>query len=152
MSAIEISQRIGAPAAAVWDLITDLDGSPQRLSRVESVERLSGPDFGVGTRWRETRVMFGRRASEEMEVTTIEPGSAYTVEAASHGSRYLSVLSVAATGEAESRLTMRFEADPETTIAKVTAATVGRLFARATRRAIARDLDDIAAAAQSGSG
>ena len=45
-----------------------------------------------------------------------------------------------------------FEADPETTIAKVAAATDGRLFARATRKAITRDLDDIAAAAESGSG
>lgn len=152
MSAIEISRRVDAPAAAVWELITDLDGSPQRLSGVESVERLSGPEFGVGTRWRETRVMFGRRASEEMEVTAIEPPNAYTVAAASHGMSYVSAWSVAAVDEGESLLTMRFDADPETAVAKVAAATLGRLFAGATRKALVRDLDDIAAAAEAGGG
>lgn len=148
MSSLEVSREIAAPAALVWSLITDLDGSAERLSGVESLERISGPEFGVGTRWRETRKMFGREATEEMEVTGVEPGSAYTVEAASHGSRYHSQLQVTPTGEATSTLTMRFAAEPQGALAKVMAATLGRLFTGATRKAIAQDLDDIAAAAE----
>ncbi len=43
-----------------------------------AVERLdSGTDFGVGTTWRETRVMFGREATEVMEIVAVDEGRSY---------------------------------------------------------------------------
>jgi hypothetical protein len=74
VSALEISRRISAPTERIWSVITDLDAAPDQLSGVESIERISGPEFGVGTRWRETRRMFGKEAVEELEVGTVIPG------------------------------------------------------------------------------
>jgi len=50
-------------------LPTDLEGSAERLSGVNEAEILERPEFGLGTRWRETRTMFGKEATEEMVVT-----------------------------------------------------------------------------------
>jgi carbon monoxide dehydrogenase subunit G len=150
MKPIKIERRIAAPTERVWEVITDLEGSAERLSGVNEVEILEGPEFGVGTRWRETRTMLGKEATEEMEVTGIEPGRAYTVGAESHGSKYLSELRVEGTGDGGTILTMTFDAEPQTFLSKLMANTIGHLFKGGTRKALAKDLDDIAAAAESG--
>jgi hypothetical protein len=54
-------------------------------------------------------------------------------------------------GEGRSVLSMSFGATPTGTVAKVMSATVGRLFANATRKAFEKDLADIAAAAEAAS-
>ena len=47
---------VDAPIDTVWAIITDLERSPEIIDAISDVERLdSGRDFGVGTRWRETR-------------------------------------------------------------------------------------------------
>ncbi len=129
-------------------MITDLDRSPETISGIRDVERLEGgAGFEVGTKWRETRVMFGREATEVMEVTALDPGRSYTVEADSRGAHYRSTMTVepAAGG---SLVTSTFGGEPAGVVGKVLAATVGRLFQGATRKALQKDLDDIAAAAE----
>jgi carbon monoxide dehydrogenase subunit G len=149
---MELERQVAARAAAVWAVMTDLDGAPELISGIESVERLDGAEgFAVGTRWRETRTMLGRTATEDMEVTDMEPGRSYTVEAAGAGAHYRSVVGVEPTGQESSRLWMTFEAQPVGLFAKVLAATVGKLFERSSRKALQADLDDIASAAEQGS-
>lgn len=145
---IKVTREIAAPPDRVWQLLTDLDGAPQVVSGIEAIERLDGGgDFRVGTKWRETRTMFGRQATEEMEVTALAGGRSYTVEADGHGAHYTSTVTVepAAAG---SRVVMTFAGEPQGTVAKIMAATIGRLFAGATRKALKQDLDDIARAAE----
>jgi len=75
MKPIEVSRSVKAPATVVWNIITDLEGSVDTISGIEKVEILSGDDsFGVGTKWRETRTMFGKKSTEEMTVTEITEG------------------------------------------------------------------------------
>lgn len=146
---MRIERTVAADASRVWELLVDLDRAEERLSGVDRLERLDdGESFGLGTRWRETRTMLGRQASEEMEVTAVEPGRSYTVEADSGGVRYRSVLGVEPTGPASSRLWMDFEGQPQGVVGKVLAATVGKLAQRSTRKVMRQDLDDIAAAAE----
>ena len=149
MKGLEISREVNAATDQVWGLITDLDGAAKRLSGIDSLERLSGPGFGVGTRWRETRTMFGKQATEEMEVASVTTGSAYTVLAESHGSRYHSGLRVEKRGGGTSLLTMTFSAEPQSFGAKVMGTLLGPLARSATKKAITQDLADIAAAAES---
>lgn len=146
MAMLTVSRDVDAPAATVWAIITDLAGAPERLSSVIAVDVLEGPEFRVGTRWRETRTMFGRTATEEMTVSAVEPGRSYTTEADSHNAHYTSAMSVTPTG-AGCRLTMTFEGQPHGFAARVMAVTLGWLLAGQTRKAMARDLDEIAAAA-----
>jgi len=149
MKVVEATRMVNASPADVWALVTDLEGSEQIISGITRIERLdAGPGFGIGTRWRETRVLFGREAVEEMEVTAIEPERSYTVEADGRGAHYRSVLTVEPSGEG-TVLSMTFGGEPIGLAARIMAATAGRLFEGATRKAFERDLADIAAAAES---
>ncbi len=62
-------------------MATDLAGAPRVVRGIDAVEVLTPGEFGVGTRWRETRTMLGRSATEEMTVTAMEPQRSYTTEA-----------------------------------------------------------------------
>ncbi len=149
MAQITVRRDVDAPADAVWQVMTDLERSPQVVSAIGEVERLdSGDGFGVGTRWRETRQMFGREATEEMEVTAVEPGRCYTVEADSRGAHYTSTMRVEPVDERRSRVSMVFAGEPDGLVSKVFATTIGKLFEGATRKALQSDLDDIARAAE----
>ena len=140
---------MNAPASVVWGILTDLEGSVDTISAIEKVEILSdNTTFGVGYAWRETRKMFGRTSTEEMEVVDVTAGESYAVQADPDGSNYRSVMAVGATGDETSIVSMTFSANPKGILAKLLAATIGRLFIGSTKKAIAADLDDIAAAAE----
>lgn len=69
-----LTGRFDAPPDAVFEVLTDIDGYGDWMPNFVRVERLSEGEFGVGTRFRETRRMFGRESTEEFEVTAFEPG------------------------------------------------------------------------------
>lgn len=146
---ITVTHSTPAQPQDVWAVMTDIENSATVLRGVKAIERLDDGDaFGPGLRWRETRVMMGREAVEEMEVTSVDlEARSYVVEAASGGTNYRSTLQVTP-ADAGSVITTTFGADPDSTLQKVLAATLGRLFAGATRKALQQDLADIAAAAE----
>lgn len=90
MAAIEVQIDIHAPRARVFEVFSDLASCAQRINGIQSLELLSDGPMQEGTRWRETRKMFGQDASEDMWVTAFDPPNSYTVEAESHGSHYTS--------------------------------------------------------------
>ena len=148
MMDMTVTKDVAAPADTVWSLITDLDGVTQHIAGITSVERLDGGQgFDIGTKWRETRTMFGREATEVMEVTSIDPGRSYTVEADGKGAHYVSTWTVEPNGDG-STLAMTFGGEPTGTFSKLMAATVGKAMEGSTRKALAQDLSDIAAVAE----
>jgi len=149
MSELSVSREVSVSPDVLWELITDLDRSPNVISAVTAVARLDdGNGFGVGTRWQETRLIFGREATEVLEVTDIEPGRSYTVEAESLGARYRSVISVDPAPQG-SVITITFGAESTGAVSKAFAGTIGKLFEGGTRKALGKDLDDIAVVAES---
>lgn len=133
----------------VWAVATDLDRAVQVLSGVTEVERLdAGDGYGPGTRWRETRELFGRSASEVLEVTAIDDDArSYVVEADNRGTHYVSTLRVTPS-DAGALLRMTLGAETSGLGSRLLARTVGRAFESATRTALEQDLRDIAAAAE----
>lgn len=147
---ISVSREVGASAGVVWTIMTDLSTFEDTISGIKAVEVLSeGSDFDMGTKWRETRTMFGKEATEEMWVTEIDPGRSYVVNAESHGAKYTTTMSVAPTSDGTCEVTMDFGGEAVGTMAKIMSATIGRFFENATKKAFAQDLDDIAAVAES---
>ncbi len=144
-----VTRETAASPERVWSIVTAIEQAPSVISGITSVERLDeGTGFGVGTRWREVRRMFGKQATEEMVVTEVDAGRSYVTEARSHGARYRTVVSVEPSSAGGSRIAITFGAEPERAVARVVAATLGRLFERATRTALERDAADIARAAE----
>ncbi|MFD4376094.1 SRPBCC family protein [Streptomyces sp. NPDC058486] len=147
---VVVERRVAASPGRVWEAITDLPDMPRVLSGVEKVEVLTEGGFGVGTRWRETRKMLGKEATEEMTVTECEPPDRYVTVADSHGMHYVSELSLHADGPDASVLRMRFSASPapgrrQNLLSRLLA----RFGAKAVSKALAKDLDDIARAVES---
>lgn len=148
MRELVVTHDSSAGAEKVWSVLTDLDNAANTISAIEKVERLDGGGgFVLGTSWRETRTMFGKTATEDMTVTELDPGRSYKTEARSHGAHYVSTNRVDPI-EGGSRITVTFGGEPTNVLARVFAVTVGRLFDSATRKALAKDLAEIAATAE----
>ncbi|MEU1255559.1 SRPBCC family protein [Streptomyces chartreusis] len=151
-TSVVVERRIAAGQGSVWESLTDLRGMVHVLSGVSGVEVLTEGAFGVGTRWRETRRMFGKEATEEMWVTLCEPPERYVVEAESHGTHYVSEWALRAEGPSETTVRMTFTGVTSGGVAGVLAKLFGSLGSRAVAKAIAKDLDDIAAAVEGRAG
>jgi hypothetical protein len=110
------------------------------------MEVLTDGPVRVGTRFRETRIVFKREATEEMEVTALEPPERFAFGCESHGCRYHTQMTFEpASGGTDVEL--RFEAVPLTRSMKVLAF----LMAPMTRwiaKTCAKDLEDLKAAAE----
>lgn len=145
---VTVTRHVDAPVDRVWQLCTDIAGTPQVLSGVNRVELLSSAAFGVGTRWRETRTIMKRETTEEMWVTAVDPGRSYTVEADSRGAHYRSVFVFAKAPDGGTDLTLTFEGEPQGTAQKVVGRLLGPMMTPSMRKALAGDLDDLARAAE----
>ena len=128
---------------AIWEKVTDIESAVDTISAIEKVEILEKPESGlVGLKWRETRTMFGKTATEVMWITEVRPNEFYRTRAESHGSIYKSTIAIAGQHE-DCLLTMSLEATAQSFLAKVLSIPMGLLFKGALRKALLKDLHDI---------
>ena len=146
---VTVSRRVAASPERVWHVVTDVPSAATVLSDVRRVEMLSQPPYGVGTRWRETRVMFGREATEELYVTAADAPRNTVIEAESGGTHYTTTFTIEPDGEG-STLAMEFAGEPVN--ASVWQGLLwkafGQLGLKAVSKAMRRDLDNLAAVAE----
>lgn len=145
-----LTQHIHASPEKVWSVISDIPGSPATLSGVDSVQMLSDGPYAEGTRWKETRTMMGRSETVEMWVAQADPPRSTTVKALQGGADYTSRFSLAER-DGGTDLTLTFGADvvKPTVVSKITMALFGKIGMNMTRKALSKDLAEIAAKAES---
>ncbi|MDX2175715.1 MAG: SRPBCC family protein [Candidatus Sumerlaeia bacterium] len=141
MPAFETEHRIDAPPPAVYAALIDIPGSPSRIPAIKSVEMLTPGECGVGTKWREKRIMFGKEATEVLELTALEPDRLVEVGCESHGMRYRTAFELSPDG-AGTRVVLRFEATPLTAAAKAMALLAGAMVGMM-KKAMEEDLKAI---------
>ena len=150
-----LTQHINAPADSVWAVVTDIPGSAATLSGVESIQMLTEGPYVVGTRWKETRTMMGRSETVEMwvaqcEVPTKARGGSTTVKALQGGADYTSRFALTERdGGTDLTLTFGAELVNPTRFSRIMLTVFGPLGMRITRKALAKDLAEIAAMAES---
>jgi carbon monoxide dehydrogenase subunit G len=153
-----LTQHINAPADKVWAVISDIPGSAATLSGIDSVQMLTEGPYAEGTRWKETRTMMGRAETVEMSVAQSQPPSprgggtpgSTTIKAMQGGADYTSRFALAdRDGGTDLTLTFSAEVLKPTRFSKVMMAVFGPIGMRITRRALAKDLAEIAAKAES---
>jgi uncharacterized membrane protein len=147
MKTVTIHQPCAAPVEVVWAVATDLANLPAAIDGITGTEVHTDGEFRVGTRWTETRTMFGRQASETMTITAVEPGRSHTAEAESSGMRYTTTWQFAAT-EDGSEIVMIFGGQPTGTLGKVMSPAMG-LMTRSVEKAMRQDMADLATYAES---
>ncbi|HEU4884862.1 MAG TPA: SRPBCC family protein [Longimicrobium sp.] len=73
----QITHTLPAPPERAFEGLTNLENAEAWMPGLIRIERLDGGAAGVGSRWRETRTMYGKEVSEEFEVTTFQPPSRF---------------------------------------------------------------------------
>lgn len=140
---------VSAPRHVVWAVVSSIGEAAETISGIDKVEILERPASGlVGLKWRESRTMFGKTATETMWVTEAEEDSGYATEARSHGSIYRSRVRLADAPEG-TLLGMDFSAEPVTLPVRVLSVLLRPLMARSVSKALRQDLLDLKAAAES---
>ena len=142
---ISVDIAINGTKEDIWNVITDIDNAVHNISAIEEIEVLERPAEGlVGLKWRETRTLFGKSATEVMWITDVKENEYYKTRAENHGAVYISTLLVSGVGS-QSKLTMNFSGETQGFVAKLMAVTFGMLFKSATVKALKKDLEDIKA-------
>jgi len=143
MAQFTLNKYIEAPREVVFDAALDLHSASKNIRGIEKLEVLSEGPIGLGTRFRETRIMFKKEATEVMEITVFERPSRYAFKAESHGCKYLTNYDLVQEG-AGTKLVMVFTAEPQTFFGKVMAI-VFSFMVKSCMREMEKDLDDLKA-------
>lgn len=146
MLEVSCSRESSATPARVFAVATDLHNAVGRVKAITKLEVLTPGPIGTGTRFRETRMMFGHEATEEMEITAFDPPRSFTMECTNHGCHYTSHFRITEKGTG-AVMEIRFQAQPLTFIAK-SMGFLMRPFAKKLASSCSKDLDDIARVAE----
>ncbi len=140
---LSTSIEISKPKEDVWRVITDIEHCQGRISSIIAIEVLEKPEAGlVGFKWKETRKMFGKEATEIMWITDSVENEFYSTRAESHGSVYVSRLSLAESA-GMTTLTMSFSGEAQTLVARILSALMGILIKSSMKKELQKDLVDI---------
>ncbi len=146
---LSVQENVNAPVATVWQLLVDIENCADRINGIDKIEVLDrGDENMLGFKWKETRTMFGKEATETMWITEIVPNTHYDTRAESHGSIYESRMWVAEDGE-NTILGMEFNGIPQTFGAKLMGWLMGGMMKKSLCKAMSKDLQDIKAVAES---
>lgn len=141
MGRTTVVRRVQAPIDRVFHAVADIDNFSKIVPEIVEVEFLSDSRVGVGTRFRETRLMGKRKATTELEVTEYEPGKHVRFVSDAGGTIWDTVTSVEQLGGGEVELSLVMDARPHKFLARL----VNPLIKGVVRKAIARDMDAVKA-------
>lgn len=141
MSRTEVHRTIAAPTDLVFAAVADVEHFSRAVEDIERVEFVSETRAGLGTRFRETRVMRGREATVELEITEFAPPERVRFLSEVGGIQWDTVFEVTAAGDGSTGLSMVMEATPLTFGARLTMP----LMKGMVRKAIASDIDAVKA-------
>lgn len=140
---------VAADISTVFESFRDLRFAAKYIRDISNLEILDGgpAKMVVGSRWRETRVLLGREASEVMWVTEMSQPTSYSVAAVSHGTEYLSQYIFSILAPDRTRVVVLFTGRPYTLLARVVGV-LGIFAARTIRKLTTADLEDLARAVE----
>lgn len=141
MGQMTITKHINAPVEHVFELASDFANAPQHISGINKVEMLTSGPVGVGTRFKETRIMMKKAATETMEVLAFDRPRSYTLGAFSCGTQYETTFHFDREG-AGTNMAMNFKYTPKSFFAKLFSPLAG-LMSGMIRKCVEKDMEDI---------
>ena len=141
-----IKKHYEAPLEMVFELISDFEHAAENIRGIERLEVLTPGPVGAGTRFCETRIMFGKESNEEMGVTSFDPPHGYTVECESCGGHYRAEYKLVS-DIAGTHVRLDFDVRPVSLLAKL-CTPLAWLMQGPMKKMVAADLDDLKAIAE----
>ena len=140
---------IDSDKSTVWQIIGDIENSSTNIDTIKEIEILEKASDGLtGLKWRETRIMFGKEATEVMWITDWGENTFYQTRAESHGAIYISRLEIDQINSG-CVLKMSFDSQAESFGAKFWDILFGKLMKKSTEKSLLTDLLDIKRIAES---
>lgn len=140
---LSVDIEINVPKEKVWKVITDIENSVNTISGIEKIEILNKPkDSVVGLKWKETRTVFGKTATETMWITEAKENNFYKTRAESNGAIYQTSLKISEK-ENISFLAMEFSSKAISLKGKIMAFVFGAILKKSMKKLIYKDLVDI---------
>lgn len=141
MKPIRMSEYVAAHQEAVFAAFADFENATKTVSAINEIEMLTEGPVAQGTRFRETRTVMKREATEVMEVTRYEAGKAYTLECNSCGAHFSSTFEFHAEGDG-TRVDFEMTSTPVTLMAKLMSP-ISSLMAGTMKKCMAQDMADV---------
>lgn len=138
------SLTINASLGTVFRVVSDLDHFSNAVPQIDRIEILSESAVGVGTRFRETRLVWGRETASELEVAELVENEGVRYVSDTLGTRWHSTFTVAPAGD-RTQLTIVIEGRPYRVLSRLAAPLMKFL----TAKAVAADMKGIKAYAES---
>ncbi|MDE2721497.1 SRPBCC family protein [Candidatus Palauibacter polyketidifaciens] len=138
------SLTINASCGTVFRAVADLGHFSKAVPQIDRIEILSESTAGVGTRFRETRLVRGRETASELRVAELVENERVRYVSDTFGTRWNSTFTVAPAGD-RTRLTMVIQGRPYRVLSRLAAPLMKFL----TAKAVAADMKGIKAYAES---
>ncbi len=136
------SIEINASKEQIWKFVTDYTKWVENITAILAVEVIKESDTFLGFKWRETRMMFGKKGDEIMWVTDAIENKLYKTRAESHGSIYITTVSIEDIDDG-CILMQEFEGQPQKIMGKIMMGLMGSMMKKSTETALYADLVDI---------
>ena len=139
MSQVIVKRHIEAPVQEVFNTVSNIEGFSKAVPHIVDVEFLSDTRSGVGTRFRETRMMGKRKASTVLEVTEYVENELVRLVSDAGGTIWDSVFILEPDG-VHTLLTLRMDAKPYKFLQKLLVPLIMKGFMT---KALAADMDAV---------
>ena len=118
MTTYTSTREIAAPVNLVFETVARIENFSKAIPHIINVEFLSDERSGVGTRFKETRIMGGREATTELEIKEFSQDEQIRIVSDTHGTVWDTVFRVEPKGEG-TQLSMVMIADAYTFLARI---------------------------------
>lgn len=138
MPNVFVERMVKAPTEKVFEAVADINKFSEIVIDITNVEFLTEKQVGVGARFRETRMMSGKEAATELEVTEYIENERVRMVSDQGGTIWDTVFEVEAHNDG-TRLTMNMDARPYKIFSKI----INRFIMGMVSRAVENDMDSV---------
>jgi carbon monoxide dehydrogenase subunit G len=134
--AITANETIQAPVEKVFQTLAQVEHFSKAVPGIQKIEFLGDKRYGVGTRFRETRIVNGREAAAELEVAELRENESIRLVTTMAGTLWDTAFNVSKSGSNACAVAMTASAHPKQFAAKLLTPMIMGMI----RRALTHDL------------
>lgn len=138
MSRTTVTRTINAPIERVFETVAHIENFSKAVPEIIKTELLSEIEYGVGTRFRETRLMSGKQTSTELEVTEYVENDRVRIVSDAGGTVWDSVFEVAPV-DGQVQLTLSMDANAYKLLSRL----MNPLIKGMVKKALESDMDSV---------